>query len=53
MELTLHNNILTSHLVPLTPATDLGEAIALMVEGLTALTYLDLLCQLALGAKDQ
>src|SRR5882724_3920441 len=48
-QLTLHNDVLTHLLVPLTVATGLvGQAIALMVEGLAALTTRDILSQLAL-----
>ena len=48
-QLTLHNDVLTCFLVLLTAATDLvGQAIALVVEGLAALTTRDTLSQLAL-----
>src|SRR5882724_4712796 len=51
-QLTLNNDVLTCLLVPLTVATDLvGQAIALMVEGLAALKMRDTLPQLALDKR--
>ena len=49
-QLTFNNNILTCLLVLLTAATDfVGQAIALVMEGLAALTMRDMLPQLALN----
>ena len=49
-QLTFNNDVLTRLLVPLTAATDfVGQAIALMMEGLAALTMRDTLPQLALN----
>ena len=51
-QLTFDNDILTRLLVPLTAATDfVGQAIALVVEGLAALTMRDMLLQLPLDKR--
>jgi len=51
-QLTFNNDVLTSLLVPLTAATNfVGQSIALVMEGLAALTTRDTLPQLALDKQ--